>query len=279
MPDPIFRIDYILGADGNRLGALETRGADLVRWRYKYDLLGRLIQERRDIGDNGSDERDVSYTYDSDGNRIALTDNNDSTKSRTYEYYAGTQRLRYARRNGQIVEELLWTANGEMVERREFVGGVLSRTTDYTYGLDGTLAGVTFTGGGSGLNDGSRIDYTYDHTGELIGRKLTAASGFVVSDERYLVDRQNLTGYSQRLAVIDGLTGAIKSFNTFTDQLAAQASVTGSAVTTSHLQTDGLGIVRACLRHAARTSTVGIMNLTGTGGDRKIKCGRAGNLG
>ncbi len=128
-----------------------------------------------------------------------------------------------------------------MAERREFVGGVLSRTTNYTYGLDGTLAAATFTGG---INDGSRIDYTYDHTGELVGRKLTDSFGAVASDDRYLVDRENLTGYSQRLAVIDGLTGAVKSFNTFTDQLAAQASVTGSAVTTSHLQTDGLGSIR-----------------------------------
>ncbi len=131
-----------------------------------------------------------------------------------------------------------------MSERREFVGGVLSRTTEYTYDLDGTLAAATFTGGGSGINDGSRIDYAYDHTGELVGRELTSAAGFVVSDDRYLVDRQNLTGYSQRLAVIDGVTGAVKSFITFTDQLAAQASVTSSAVTTSHLQTDGLGSIR-----------------------------------
>jgi len=105
------------------------------------------------------------------------------------------------------------------------------------------------------MNDGVRIEYDYDHEGERVARRVYR-DGAQEDYERYLIDRHNLTGYSQVVAVIDGQTGAVRRFHDFADALRAQTTFGADPVTLAQtarrdlFQTDALGSVRGLLLRA-----------------------------
>lgn len=234
--EPIFEIAYSLGVDGTRIGATETRGTEVVTWAYRYDLLGRLTRETRT---SSSQPRDVSYTYDSDGNRLTETDellgSSNPNRTKQYFYEPDSHRLDRIERNGAVISDFAWTANGEVASKTES-----SQAQSYTWGPDGTLRSVAFS-------TGERVEYDYDSFGELIRRREFAdSSDTPSSDRRYLIDNQNLTGYTQRLAEIDAATGAVQVLNTFTDDVSAQTMArSDNARGERFLHADGLGSIRA----------------------------------
>ena len=78
-------------------------------------------------------------------------------------------------------------------------------------------------------------------------------NGTQIERTDYLVDKENLTGYSQVLAEIDQLAKRVKVCNVLTDQVAAQSEATGSAgeTVTRYLHADGLGRFVSTERGAA----------------------------
>jgi RHS repeat-associated protein len=259
----LLRIDYTLAPDGNRLAALETRTVDAgggggatetVLWKYAYDALGRLAHEQRDAGNNGSFERDIAYTYDADSNRIAMDVTGGATADRTYVYYDGTQRLRYLKDgNGSLLEEHVWTANGELAEKIHNPNSASAWSEIYAWGEKSTLLSVTSVDKPGG---DFQVLYNYNEAGELVGRKvlreLSASVVKIDSDERYLVDGGvNLTGYSQTLATLTSTDGgkkySVARVNLWTDRLAGHVAYQGGAAPPirAAYHNDPLGTVRS----------------------------------
>jgi len=97
-------------------------GLDVVKWSYEYDALGRLLRETRapEAGTT-SWSRNVTYTYDRQGNRLSevSSQNGNPPKTRLYQYEAGSQRFAAIRDgdSSDIVESFTWTPSGQMAER------------------------------------------------------------------------------------------------------------------------------------------------------------------
>lgn len=213
----LFEADYQLGIDGKRLGVIERRGTDVVTWEYRYDALGRLVREQRDTDGNLAVwERDVEYAYDADGNRQQLIDHVDASKTRTYAYYPNSQRLQSVTGPGYSAT-YTWTANGEMATRN-----INGEEDFFTWGFGGTLERVQ-------LANDFVIEYDYDDTGTLIARRVFDDSGSPtpIENHRYLVDRENHTGYSQILVTLDANANVPVRFNTITDEIAGQTVMSG----------------------------------------------------
>ena len=228
----LFEIDYIIGDDGNRIGAIETRGTEVVKWDYEYDELGRLTAEKRDYGNDSSYERNVSYTYDADSNRKTEVT---TGESKEYFYAAGTQQLTEIKRNSTTYETYTWTASGEMASKAEANGD----KEIYSW-QEGALISVEFQ---DGTNDGLTITYDYDESRTLVARKVTDQYDVVISHEEYLVDYRNPIGYSQVVATRDGQTRMPIEVNTYSDEIKSQTQ--SKAGTHQFLHTDSLGSIRS----------------------------------
>ena len=63
-------------------------------------------------------------------------------------------------------------------------------------------------------------------------------------DTRYLVDNENLTGYSQTLAELDG-SGQVRRLYTYGDDLRSQEDVSATQSVHTAIQSDALGSVGA----------------------------------
>ena len=96
---------------------------------------------------------------------------------------------------------------------------------------------------GAGWHYQGKLAYTYDDTNTLIRRQQYDQYDVLQDDVKYLVDTQNLTGYSQVLAEIDGETGQLRRLNTYTDEIKAEQVSNSSAY--SYLRTDALGSIRS----------------------------------
>ncbi|MFC1600738.1 RHS repeat domain-containing protein [Candidatus Sumerlaeota bacterium] len=220
-----FEADYVLGVSGNRTRIVETRGIDMVQWDYEYDELGRLTREQR----SGVYARDVSYTYDKDSNRKTETDNLRSSVKEHF-YYDGTQRLEKIEKDSVLYESYTWHEGGQLATKTDSDGIV------WTYTWDGqTLVSVE-------SSEDLRVEYTYDEYATLVRRKLYN-DGELISDTRYLVDRNNLTGYSQVIAEIDGITGQLQNLNFFSDEIKTQSIANTKGNYSLH--TDALGSIRS----------------------------------
>ena len=242
----MYKTEFELAPDGSRIAATEIDAdGDESHWDYQYDPLGRLVRERFDADNNGSyadpGDRDIVYAYDADSNRVSMSDMLDSTASRTYSYYTGTQRLEFVERSGgEKLEEYLWTGDGEVDKKYHWANGQRDWHEQYTWGPNSTLLSVENVGG---PNDGLRVEYTYDDAGVLVRRKLLR-NGAIEEDERYLVDSNNPTGYSQVVAVLDGETNAVKTLYSYGERLLAQTSLSSTESRTDYLLGDALGSIR-----------------------------------
>ncbi|MEQ8821886.1 MAG: RHS repeat-associated core domain-containing protein [Sumerlaeia bacterium] len=235
----VFAADYVLGADGTRLGIVERRGENSAVWTYHYDRLGRLTLERREAG--GQIVREVAYGYDADSNRI-LEDAADKP-ARHYFYEPGTQRLAAIREGATratantAVESFTYNANGQMLTRTNDRTGA---TTRYFWGRGETLIAAEIPG-----TDPLRVEYDYDTNNDLIGRHVFDENGQRLTSERYVVDRENPTGYSQTLAEIDATTGRVRALNTWADTLMARTKVEPTGAEERFVSADALGSLRA----------------------------------
>ena len=133
-----------------------------------------------------------------------------------------------------MLEEFVWFDDGRLHTHADIAAG---ETT--TYSWDGQrLTQARIESDTDGI---VTVDYAYDQNNDLI-RRTVSRDGATLSDTRYLVDRQNPTGYSQVLAEIDAATGKLLRTNTWGSQLRSQSEANSSAV--RYMKTDALGSTR-----------------------------------
>ncbi|MFC1600739.1 RES domain-containing protein, partial [Candidatus Sumerlaeota bacterium] len=246
--DIYFEADYELGVDGQRVGVLEKRKnqAD-VKWDYEYDELGRLKVEKRDVNNDASFERHVSYTYDCDSNRKTETDELTSIV-KEYFYFANTQRLQKIERDSVLYESYTWTEDGQQATKISYDSVGQNETKQaFTWDATGTLGEVAqYEWQGGAWELAGRVEYDYDDRGEKIARRLYDADGGLVDHERYLIDRQNPSGYSQVVAVIDGQSGALRRLNSYDSHgISGQQTISSDGVASLHMTRDALGSIRS----------------------------------
>ncbi len=244
----IFEADYLLGTDGNRLGIIETRGTDIINWRYEYDALGRLTREIRHAGDNTTPPvRDVSYTYDEDSNRTSLTDHLNANESIVYTCYAGSQKLERETYGDGRYTVYTWNANGQQESKKEYASDdSLSKEHLFVWGPEETMISAQIDDGDGDFE--TTVSYEYDHTNTLIARTITTDDLPEPVTERYLVDNENLTGYSQTLAELDG-EGAVRKIYSYGEQLRSESTREAGGSTSQHFVADGLGSTRALVEN------------------------------
>ena len=240
----VFKQDFDVASDGTRTGVLETRGSTDVQWDYEYDELGRLVAERRDANDDGSYEYEVEYSYDVDSNRTSEYFKHTNT-TRTYAYVTGTQRLSSITVNSTVREAFTWTTDGEQATHIWYdTNGDEEKKQTYTWSVFDTLTQVDFhEWDGAAWDYQGTLAYTYDDTNTLIRRQQYDQFDVLQDDVKYLIDTQNLTGYSQVLAEIDGQTDQLRRLNTYADEIKAEQVSNSSAY--SYLRTDALGSIRS----------------------------------
>ena len=241
--DVVFSQDFDVASDGTRTGVLETRGSTDVQWDYEYDELGRLVAERRDADDDSSYEYEVEYSYDVDSNRTSEYFKHTST-TRSYVYEANSQRLSQIKIGSTVREAFTWTTDGEQATHTWYdASGVEEKKQTYTWGVFDTLTQVDFhEWNGADWDYQGKLAYTYDDSNTLIRRQQYDQYDDLQDDVKYLVDTQNLTGYSQVLAEIDGQTNQLRRLNTYADEIKAEQLSNSSA--TSYLHNDALGSIR-----------------------------------
>ncbi|WP_217900043.1 polymorphic toxin-type HINT domain-containing protein [Paenibacillus herberti] len=168
------RLDYKYDAAGNIVEKKEEDGAITT---YGYDMLNRIKQVQypkakdADILDtydlpfkqqyrNGSEfsyrdsmvdpASEVSYTYDTDGNRSTMSADG---KTIAYDYDAAGRMLSAGE------ESFTYDANGNLIQERGKQGLI-----QYSYNSNDMLEQALYA-------DGSKVDYEYDAFQQKIGRK------------------------------------------------------------------------------------------------------------
>ena len=162
--------DYLLDSRGRRTGVVESHSGRSVS--YGYDVLSRLTSETITIG---SLVRQISYTYDANGNRLTRDDSVDGLTSYSYDA------------NDRLVAAGAYTythdARGNLTERAS-----PTALLEYAYDDRNRLASV---------DDGaSPIAYDYDMDGHRIGR--AAGSNYT----RFVIDAN--TRHANVIAEADG---------------------------------------------------------------------------
>ena len=220
--------DYDIGISGKRSSVVETISGTTVQIDYAYDGLDRLTASERDDGTS----HDTTYTYDVVGNRLTKTIGSTET---TYTYNpldqlesettsVETTNYGYDLR-GNLSSK---TANGE--------------TINYIYDSQNKLRKVY---NGEIIQSNLQLEYAYDFAGNRFS-KAEKEFGSTVKQTQFLIDKNNLTGYSQTLLEIDYTTGAIDKHYEYGDDLYCQVDDPSSfALQPSYFLYDGLGSTRA----------------------------------
>ncbi|MCG3180039.1 MAG: hypothetical protein BIFFINMI_02393 [Phycisphaerae bacterium] len=205
--------EYTLASNGNRIVAEETIDGQVTNIAWTYDDDGRLIREAYDGYDAAGQALNYTdtYAFDLNGNRLSKThdlgSDQDIEESTTYTYDANDRLLTetldsstegadrftvYAYGNSDAGTE----QTGKTVyQGLDDAGDVLEETT-YAYDLADRLAEVVVdaTGGGGGI---TTTNFAYNDDGLRVAQ--TVDDGQDVKATIYLVDDNNLTGYSQVL--------------------------------------------------------------------------------
>ncbi|MCP4107562.1 MAG: PKD domain-containing protein, partial [Desulfobacteraceae bacterium] len=157
----IARYSYGLGAVGNRTGVEDHTGR-LVS--YTYDNLLRL--EKETVTDPNRGNSEISYAYDTFGNRLSKTDSDGTT---TY-HYDDNDRLYEELHSSGTVTTYTYDDNGNMSSK-----SVDSDLTVYSYDYEDRLTGVE--------SSNAQIAYAYDTDGIRVA---SDADGVIT---QYLVDK------------------------------------------------------------------------------------------
>ena len=142
----------------------ETIGGTTSVYAYTYDQAGRLST----VTLNGAGSPFVTYSYDSNSNRLSATYSG-TPISATYD--AQDRLTQYG------VFTYAYTANGELQSST-----MSAQTTQYGYDVLGNLKSVTLPGG-------PQIDYVIDGQNRRIGKKVngTLTQGFLYGDQLRIV--------------------------------------------------------------------------------------------
>ncbi|MCP4109051.1 MAG: hypothetical protein GY749_26575, partial [Desulfobacteraceae bacterium] len=187
----IARYSYGLGAVGNRT-SVEDHTGRLVS--YTYDNLFRL--ERETVTDPNLGNSEISYAYDTFGNRLSKTDSDGTT---TY-HYDDNDRLYEELHSSGTVTTYIYDDNGNM-----FSKSADSDLTVYSYDYEDRLTGVE--------SGNSQIAYVYDAGGIRVA---SDADGVIT---QYLVDKNR--PYAQVLEERDGFDQLAVSY-IYGDDLVSQ---------------------------------------------------------
>jgi RHS repeat-associated protein len=178
----------------------ETIGGKTTNYTYNYEASGRLSS----VLQNGVTA--ISYTYDSNSNRLTATTGALTTKG-TYD--AQDRLLSYGSAS------YTYSANGELASKS--VGAL---KTTYQYDALGNLLTVT-------LATGKKISYVIDPQNRRIGKKVNGAmaSGFLYDDDRLVAQLSGSNAvvsqfiYASRDNVPDYMLSGGVTYRIFSDQL------------------------------------------------------------
>ncbi len=196
---------YTLGPTGNRTKVVEAEGRTGI---FVQDDLYRLQQDNYTQDPNVPDAG-VTYSYDPVGNRLQKNansfnfDTNDRISTTGYNFDL----------NGNMLSD---PATGN----------------SYQYDINNRLISVT-------KQNGDNITYTYDFDGNRISK--TLISGGNTTTTVYVVDGNNLTGYSQVFEEMQG--GQVTVRYAYGTQMLSQNRF-GTTNTKSYFEQDGQGSVR-----------------------------------
>src|SRR5215471_408623 len=143
-------VQYTYDKLGRITQKVETIGGTTTTLTYGYDQAGRL----QTVTPNNDSSQTISYSYDSNNNRIGMTAGGTTTNP-TYD--AQDRLTQYG------LLSYSYTANGELQSKTQ-----LGQTTQYSYDVLGNLLSVT-------LPDATHIDYVIDAQNRRIGKKVNGS--------------------------------------------------------------------------------------------------------
>jgi RHS repeat-associated protein len=219
---------YDVGQTGRRLHVQDTIAGEVQDVTYTYDGLGRLSNAERNDGTTEV----TSYTYDVVGNRETKTVGSSTTD---YEYNALDQLETESPSLGGDID-YAYDGNGNLKSKTE--GG---NTTNYLYDARNRLThvynGIVATGN-------LWLGYAYDFAGNRV-TKGEYSGGVATKTTGFLIDNNNLTGYSQTFYAYDGGTAQINRLYEYGDDLTNEVDLTNNPATPRFFLYDGLGTTRA----------------------------------
>ncbi len=253
--------------DGKKSQSVETfydtdgmTSVQVNTFTWLYDEAGRLVEEQLvSTGTSELTDYTGTYGYDLTGNRTwhdhdsASSDPNDSKK---VEYrYDGNDRLLWEKidlgRNTSVDNTIVYeydpppssplSKGSRQTRKATFSGdneagtGIPEAGTDtrFVYDARGRLSQHEVIGGDT-------IDYRYNDNGIRISRTTSGPGGS--TDERFLIDENNHTGYAQVLEERTAAAAAVRAYLLGHDVI-AQRDAGGAAIL--HLLYDGHGSTRA----------------------------------
>jgi len=205
---------YILDAKGNKKTCQEKiNGSNARKIAWTYDDLYRLVKEEVTSSPNNHNGT-IEYGYDDVGNRIS--------RISTYEGI-GNQNLGESSydANDRFINGFTYDNNGNVLTD--------PRARSYTYDAENHL----LTAKGSDVD----IEFKYDGFGNRVGRKNNLTGEMIW----YLVDSNNLTGYSQVVEELDGGKN-VRFRYVYGSDLISQTDINTSQ--TVYYCYDGIGSVR-----------------------------------
>ncbi len=167
----VLDVQYTRDKLGRITQKVETVSGGTDTFAYTYDTAGRLT----DVTKNGT--LVSHYVYDSNGNRLSLTDST-STVNGTYD--AQDRLTQY----GNL--QFTYTANGELVTK---TNPVLGQSASFSYDVLGNLRTASLPGG-------TTIEYVVDGQNRRIGKKLNGVltQGFLYQNQLNPVAELDGTG-------------------------------------------------------------------------------------
>lgn len=223
---------YALDAAGRatEFRVTETGGVQRIE-QYTYDRFDRLAKAVYS-GDGVVDTNDptVTYAYDGNGNRLAMTTrvNGAVTQVRLYQYGNGNRLLRVTDGAGAALAEYAYDAAGNVLQET-----TTNRTRFFSYDERNLLVGV--------VDGANHIVYAYDGDGRQVSRTANGqTAGYVVDGNRDVfetVEERDAAGAvsatytfgDTRLASVDG---GVATFE-LADRLGSARRITTAAGATS----------------------------------------------
>jgi RHS repeat-associated protein len=222
--------NYTVGQTGRCMGVVEEINEPAVPDTivYEYDGLGRLTESTR----TGPSSRVTSYTYDVVGNRQTKVVDGSTTD---YDYNALDQ-LESEDPEGSSLINYYYDDNGNLKTKDDG-----QNPTNYVYDARNRLAQV-HNGEVSPAN--LWLGYAYDFAGNRVA-KGQYTGGVATDTAGFLIDDNNLTGYSQTFYEYDGDTGEVERLYEYGDDLTAELDLASDPEDLHYFLYDGLGTTRA----------------------------------
>jgi len=243
---------------GARAGE-DDDGIAVTDTAYEYDLQGRLWKVKLYAYEDQPVTPEVTtYTYDENGRLLteAKDDLSQANADRYTVYHYGTNNERTEQTGKTVYQGLAPGTELEDVENE--------------YDLAGRLAIVTIDR--PGQNDDETVTFAYDDDGNRVGQAVEDAEGTATTT--YLIDENNLTGYSQTLEQTDrNASSQVVKKTTYV----VGADVTGQYVTADETTTgaiflqDGHGSTRGLYATASATGALLDAALVTAGGSTWTK--------